>query len=69
MELEVGILDGWMRYWFRGKLVPLPPELDAELEATREKLARSEAELAKKSQRIADLERQLSELKAKLEGN
>jgi hypothetical protein len=68
LELEVGILDGWMRYWFRGKLVPLPPELAAELEATRAELAEAKSDSAKKDERISDLERQLAELKAQLEG-
>ena len=25
LELEMGLLDGWVRYWFRGELLPLPP--------------------------------------------
>ncbi|MBY0233128.1 MAG: hypothetical protein K2W96_27915 [Gemmataceae bacterium] len=35
IESSVGLLDGWVRYWHRGELVPLPDELDAELEAAR----------------------------------
>ena len=27
LELEVSILDGWVRYWYRGELLPLPDEL------------------------------------------
>ncbi len=35
LELEVGLLDGWVRFWFRGELVPLPADFvrrEAELE-------------------------------------
>jgi Uma2 family endonuclease len=27
VELEVAILGGWVRYWFRGELLPLPADL------------------------------------------
>src|SRR5260370_1062271 len=27
LELEVALLDGWLRYWFRGELLPLPADL------------------------------------------
>jgi hypothetical protein len=27
LELEVALHDGWVRYWFRGELVPLPGEV------------------------------------------
>jgi len=27
LELEMALLDGWVRYWFRGELLPLPGDL------------------------------------------
>lgn len=39
LELEVALLDGWVRYWFRGELVPLPGDLVLELDALRQQLA------------------------------
>jgi Uma2 family endonuclease len=27
LELELGLLAGWVRYWFRGELLPLPADL------------------------------------------
>jgi Uma2 family endonuclease len=54
LELEVALLDGWVRYWFRGTLVPLPGDLlkerDAEHKgrvAAEKRAANAEAELAK----------------------
>jgi len=49
LEIEVGLLDGWVRYWFRGELVPLPGELVRQVEsetrrADAEKRAREELE-------------------------
>jgi Uma2 family endonuclease len=35
LEVEVGLLDGWVRFWFRGELVPLPGDLVLQLEESR----------------------------------
>jgi Uma2 family endonuclease len=65
LELEVGTLDDWVRFWFRGKLLPLPAELAAELAEAKKRLRQAErrAEAAE-----AELERLRAELK-KLKGN
>jgi Uma2 family endonuclease len=69
LELEVALLDGWVRYWFQGELLPLPGDLliqlkavEAELEQERtarlaaESRARSvEVELARLREEIARL--------------
>jgi Uma2 family endonuclease len=47
LELEVALLGGWVRYWFRGELVPLPGELVKERDAERAARLAAEAELAK----------------------
>jgi Putative restriction endonuclease len=38
LGLEVAILETWVRYWFRGELIPLPGELLNELAKLREEL-------------------------------
>ncbi len=38
LELEAALLDGWVRFWFRGELLPLPADLLGELAAAREQL-------------------------------
>lgn len=60
LELEVGLLGRWMRYWFRGELVPLPGDLLKERDAIRQQLdaerqarAAVEAELAKLREELA----------------
>lgn len=67
LELEVALLGGWVRYWFRSELVPLPADLlrelnqakrllaDAEQRADAERQARlaAEAELARLREELA----------------
>lgn len=56
LEVEVGMRDGWMRFWFRGELVKRPAELYQELQALRaEHQARLavEAELARLREELA----------------
>jgi hypothetical protein len=64
LELEVALLDGWVRFWFRGELLQLPGELLRELQATREQLARAvkqaehEAKRAEHEAKRAEQEKQ-----------
>jgi Uma2 family endonuclease len=43
LEMEVALLDGWVRFWYQGELLPLPEELERELDG-----ARQQAELEKR---------------------
>jgi Uma2 family endonuclease len=64
LETEVAVHDGWMRYWFRGELVPLPADMLRQLEATRQEMLEAqrradEAERrAEEAERRAEAERQ-----------
>jgi Uma2 family endonuclease len=80
LELEVGLLDGWVRFWHRGELLPLPADLLRSFEDAQRKLAettrRADAETrrADAETRRADaemqarlaMERELDELRAQL---
>jgi Uma2 family endonuclease len=59
LEMEVGLLDGWARFWFRGELLPLPAEMQRKLEETQQQL---------KTERQAReaVERELEQLRAQL---
>ena len=35
------MLEGWVRFWYKGKLLPLPGELQQALESTRQQLRQS----------------------------
>lgn len=64
LELEIGILDGWARYWYQGALLPLPAELLHDLEESRRqseeyrRQAERERQRAEQSEQRADEERQ-----------
>jgi Uma2 family endonuclease len=47
LELEVGQHGRWMRYWFRGELLPLPAELQGELAKERQARVAAEEEVAR----------------------
>ncbi len=38
LEMEVALLNGWVRFWYRGDLLPLPGDLQRDLDATRVEL-------------------------------
>jgi Uma2 family endonuclease len=58
LELEIGLLGKWMRYWFRGDLVPLPGDLLKERDAERTARLAAEAELAKLREELAKAKKQ-----------
>ncbi len=71
LELEVALLGGWVRFWFRGELVPLPAELseklavvECERDAERSARIAAEARATAAEARAAALEAELARLKA-----
>jgi Uma2 family endonuclease len=75
LDLAVGLLDGWVRYWFQGELLPLPADLLFALEETQGQLAEMTGR-AETQERRADaenearlaLERELAQLRAQMKG-
>jgi hypothetical protein len=60
VDMELGLLDGWVRYWYKGQLVPLPADLLRELEDVRRQLAEA-IQLAKREKRRADRQERRAE--------
>ncbi len=60
LDLEIGLLGGWVRYWHKGKLLPLPADLQRDLDEARgradEEKRRADALLV----RLEDAERELA---------
>lgn len=74
LELEMAILDGWVRFWFRGELLPLPAEMQHELDETRRQLADAQRqnnvlqqEMADKDNVLHAAQREIERLRAQLD--
>ena len=68
LKLEVAILDGWVRFWFEGELLPLPDELVRILDAAT---VRAEAATVRAETAEAENERlkkEIAKLKAARNG-
>ena len=52
VDIEVALLDGWVRFWYRGELLPLPAELQRSLEEAEQRAGQAE-------QRAQDLQNAL----------
>ncbi len=63
LEIEVALLEGWVRFWFRGEQLPLPADLQRELDQLKQRLAESEhrAREAERSRQEAERSRQEAE--------
>jgi Uma2 family endonuclease len=57
LELGVAIHKGWVRFWFRGELVPLPTELKQQADRAEQRATTAERR-ATAAERRADQERQ-----------
>jgi hypothetical protein len=65
--LEIALLDGWMRFWFRGGLVPLTPDLQRGLEEWRQRAEQERQRADQAEQRAEQLQQELNRLRAQLE--
>ncbi|MCC6420958.1 MAG: Uma2 family endonuclease [Gemmataceae bacterium] len=61
LELEVGLLEGWLRYWFRGELVPLPADLQHALTEARRELEEERARADQEHHRADEQTRRADE--------
>lgn len=57
LEMEMGLLGGWCRFWYRGELLPLPGDLLHEVEK-RDRLIDQEKQRTEQEKQRADREKQ-----------
>jgi Uma2 family endonuclease len=74
LEMEVAMLDGWVRFWYKGELLPLPADLqrqlgDAKRQAEDEKRRAEELQrrLAEEEKARRAAEEEVSRLRALLD--
>jgi hypothetical protein len=51
LELEMGLLEGWVRFWHRGEQLLLPHELKQQIDQARQEEAEAKRRLAKLQER------------------
>jgi Uma2 family endonuclease len=61
LEIEVALLDGWVRFWFRSELLPLPADLQRELNEVRRQLTEQKRQLAEQKRRADRLQQTVEE--------
>jgi hypothetical protein len=67
LELELGLLDGWVRFWYRGELLDLPEALQGQVDQLRSQLeewrdrAAKALEVSEKEKKRADKEKKRAE--------
>jgi Uma2 family endonuclease len=63
LDLEVGLVDGWVRYWHQEELLPLPADLQRDLDAARRQLADATRRADELQGRLEAAERELAMLR------
>jgi Uma2 family endonuclease len=66
LNLEVGLLDHWVRFWLDGKLLPLPADLQRELEQVRQRADDEKRRADDEKRRADELQRRLEEAEGEL---
>ncbi|MHB1424354.1 MAG: Uma2 family endonuclease [Gemmataceae bacterium] len=61
LNLEVALLDDWVRFWYKGELLPLPADLQRELDETRRQLRRMKRRAQEQTRRADEQTRRADE--------
>jgi hypothetical protein len=67
LEMEVELLDGWVRYRYQGQLLPLPADLLRQLEEVKQQLGETRRQLEEANRRADTLAQELARLRAQFE--
>jgi Uma2 family endonuclease len=66
LKMELGLVDGWVRFWFRGELLPLPSELQRDVEQLRHQLKEEKRRFQKERKARLAAEQELARLREQL---
>jgi Uma2 family endonuclease len=64
LDLEVALEDGWVRFWHRGELLPLPAEMWRELDKTTRRADDATRRADDLQRRLLEAEQELANLRA-----
>jgi Uma2 family endonuclease len=63
LDLELKILEGWVRYWYQGRLLPLPADLDRELTETKRQVAAEKRRADELQRQVETMQQELARLR------
>jgi PAS domain-containing protein len=66
LELEVAVRGGWVRFWHRGELLPLPADLLGQLDQERQRAEQERQRAEQERQQRLAAEAELARLRALL---
>jgi Uma2 family endonuclease len=66
VDMEAALLEGWVRFWFKGELLPLPADLQRDLREARRRLRQAEKRAQQAEERAQQAEEQAARLRARL---
>jgi Uma2 family endonuclease len=61
LDIEVGLLDGWVRFWYEGRLLPLPADLQRDLVKAQKQAAREKRRADAQQRRAEEQQRRAEE--------
>ncbi len=67
LDLEAGLLDGWVRFWYKGKLLPLPADLQRNLDEARQQAGKARQQADEAKQQAEEARQQTEEARQQLE--
>ena len=67
LDIEVKILDGWVRFWYQGRLLPLPADMQRELDAANRRASEADQRASEADQRASEADRRAAALQRRLE--
>ena len=67
LDIEVALLEDWVRFWYKDELLPLPADLQRDLDETRRELRRMTRRAEAEQQARLAAEEELQRLRAELE--
>jgi Uma2 family endonuclease len=69
LEIEVALLDGWVRFWHQGKLLPLPGDLQRDLDEVRRQNEQLRRQVEQEREQRQALEREIEQLRSRRRNN
>jgi Uma2 family endonuclease len=64
LDLELALRDGWVRFWFRGELLPLPADLQKQLDEIRLQLQQAQAQVQQAQAQVQQAQAQAQQAQA-----